>query len=86
MKLDWVGAMYEVLGPEGPYQSICSGRIDCAVDLIERSLTTLDSVYDGPELEGTKFESKDIMGFVDGEYPIMKGDALLRLLSDLAAE
>ena len=78
--------MYEVLGPEGPYQSICSGRIDCAVNLIERSLTTLDSVYNGPELEGTKFKSKDIMGFADGEYPIMKGDTLLRLLSDLAVE
>ena len=65
---------------------LCSGRIDCAVDLIERSSTTLDSVYNGPELEGTKFESKDAMGFADEEYPIMKGDALLRLLSDLAVE
>ena len=78
--------MYEVLGPEGPYQSICSGRIDCAVDLIKRSSTTLDSVYDGPELEGTKFESKNTMGFADEEYPIMKGDPLLKLLSDLAVE
>ena len=69
--------MYEVLGPEGLYESICSGRIDCAVDLIERSSTTLDSVYDGPELEGTKFESRDTMGFADGEYPIMKGDAMI---------
>ena len=78
--------MYEVLDPEGPYQSNCSGRIVCAVDLIERSSTILDSVYDGPELEGTKFESKDIMGFTDEEYPNVKGDALLRLLSDLAVE
>ena len=78
--------MYEVLGPEGPYQSICSGRIDCAVDLTERSSTTLDSVYYGPELEGIKFESKDAIGFVDGEYPIIKGDTLLRLLSDLAVK
>ena len=45
MKLDWAGTMYEVLGPEGPYQSICSGRIDCAIDLTERSSTTLGSVY-----------------------------------------
>ena len=72
--------------PEGPYQSICSGRMDCAVDLIERSSTTLDSVCNRPELEGTKFKSKDTMGFADGEYPIMKGDALLKLLSDLAVE
>ena len=72
MKSDWVGTMYEVLGPEGPYQSICSGRIDCAVDLIERSLTTLDSVYNALELEGTKFESKDIMGFADGESQLWK--------------
>ena len=40
----------------------------------------------GPELEGTKFESKDTMGFADGKYPIMKGDAMLRLLSDMAVE
>ena len=71
---------------KAPYQSICSGRMDCAVDIIERSSTTLDSVCNRPELEGTKFESKDTMGFADGEYPIMKGDALLRLLSDLAVE
>ena len=78
--------MYKVLGPEGPYQSNCGGRIDYAVDLIERSLTTLDSVYNGLKHEGTKFESKYAMGFADKEYPIMKGDALLRLLSDLAVE
>ena len=78
--------MYEVLGPEGLYQSICSGRIDCAVDLTERSSTTLDSVCNGPDLEGIKFKSKDAIGFVDGEYPIRKRDALLRLLSDLAVE
>ena len=78
--------MYKVLGLEGPYQSICGGRTDCAVNLTERSSTTLDSVCNGPELEGIKFESGDAMGFVDGEYPIMKGDTLLRLLSDLAVE
>ena len=66
--------MYEVLGPEGPYQSNCGGRIDCAVNLTERSSTTLDSVYNGPKLEGIKFESRDAMGFADGEYSIMKGD------------
>ena len=78
--------MYEVMGPEGLYQSICGGRIDCAVDLTERSSTTLDSLYNGLELEGIKFKSKDAIGFVDREYPIMKEDTLLRLLSDLAVE
>ena len=73
-------------GPWSPYQSICSGRIDCAVNQTERSSTTLDSVCNGLELEGIKFESKDAIGFVDGEYPIMKGDALLRMLLDLAVE
>ena len=86
MKSDWTGAMYEVLGPGGPYQSIRSERIDCAVDLTERSSTTLDSACNGPELEGTKFESKDTMGFADGEYPIMKGDTLLSILLELAVE
>ena len=86
MKSDWVGAMYEVLGPGGPHQSIHSGIIDCVVDLIERSSTTLDSVCNRPEFEGTKFESKDTMGFPDEEYPNMKGDTLLRLLPELAVE
>ena len=86
MKSDWVGATYKVLGPGGPHQSIHGERTDCAVDLIERSLTTLDSVCNRPEFEGTKFESKDTMGFADEEYPGMKGDALPRLLPDLAVE
>ena len=78
--------MYKVWGPGGPYQSIHGERMDCVVDLIERSLTTLDSVHNKPELEGTKFESKDTMGFADGEYPSMKGDILLRLLPELAVK
>ena len=78
--------MYKVLGPGGPHQSIHSERIDCAVDLIERSLTILDLECNRPELEGTKFESKDTMGFADEEYPNMKGDALLRLLPELAVK
>ena len=38
------------------------------------------------EFEGIGFESKDTMGLVDEGYPNVKGDALLRLLSDLAIE
>ena len=75
-----------MLGPEGLHQSIHGERMDCAVDLIERSSTTLDSVCNRPEFEGTNFESKDTMGFADEEYPNIKGDALLRLLPKLADE
>ena len=78
--------MYKVLGPGGLHQFIHSGRTDCVVDLIERSLTAPDSECNRPEFEGTKFESKDTMGFADEEYPGMKGDTLLRLLPDLAVE
>ena len=49
-------------------------------------MTTLDSVHNRPEFEGTKFKSKDTMGFADEEYPDTKGDTLLRLLPDLAVE
>ena len=86
MKSDWVGAMYKVLGPEGPHQSIRGGKTDCVVNLIERSLTTPDLVCNRPEFEGTKFKSNDTMGFADEEYPGMKRDMLLRLLPDLAVE
>ena len=75
-----------VQGPGGPHQSICSGKTDCVVNLIERSLTTLDSVCNRPEFEGTKFESRETMEFSDEEYPSMNRDALLRLLPDLAVE
>ena len=81
-----MGAMYEVLGPGGPHQSIHSGRMECVVNLIERSSTTLDSVCNKPELEGTKFKSKDTMGFTDEEYSYIKGDALLKLPPNLAVE
>ena len=86
IKSDWAGAMYKVLGPGDPHQSIRSGRIDCVVNLIERSSTTLDSECNKPEFGRTKFESKDTMGFADQEYPSMKEDALLRLLPELAVE
>ena len=78
--------MYEILGPGGLHQSICGERMDCVLDLIKRSSTTLDSVCNRPELEGAKFESKDTIGFADGEYPSTKGGALLRLLPELAVE
>ena len=39
------GAVYEVLGPGDPHQSICDGKTDCVVDLIERSLTAPVSMY-----------------------------------------
>ena len=86
MGSDWTGAMQEVLGPEGLHQSICDGRTDCVVNLIERSLATSDSVYDRSEFEGTKFESNGVMGFANEEYPDIKGDTLLKLLPDLAVE
>ena len=78
--------MYRALGPKGSHQFICGGKTECVVNLIERSLATSDSVYNGPEFEGTKFESNGIMGFVDEEYPDIKGDALLKLLPDLAVK
>ena len=49
-------------------------------------MATSDSIYDEPEFEGTKFESNSTMGFVNEEYPGIKGDALLKLLPDLAVE
>ena len=80
--------MYEVLDPEGPYQSICSGSADCAVDLTERSWTTPDSVGNGLKFGGIGFKSKDNVGFEPeyGTCPIEEKDAPLRLLSTMADE
>ena len=78
--------MQEVLGPKGPYQSICVGKTGCVVNLIERSLTTSDSIYGEPEFEGTGFESNGAVGFANEEYSGIKGDTLLKLLPALAVE
>ena len=88
IELDWVETMYEVLGPEGPYQSICSGSTDWVADLTERSWTTPDLVGNKLEFEGIGFESKDNVGFEPeyGACPIEEKDALLGLLSALADE
>ena len=46
------GAVYGILGPGGPHQSIHDGKTKCAVDLTKRSSTTLRSVCRTLELEG----------------------------------
>ena len=57
--------------------------IDCVVDLIERSSAMSDSVCDRPEFEGTKFESSGAMESTNEAYPVIKADALFKLLPDL---
>ena len=49
-------------------------------------MATSDSIYDELEFEGIKFKSNGTMGFADEEYPGIKGDALLKLLPDLAVQ
>ena len=80
--------MYEVLDPEGLYQSICGGSADCAVDLLERSWTTPDSVGNTLKFGGIGFESKDNMEFEPGygTCPIEEKDTPLGLLSTMADE
>ena len=78
-----MGAMYEVLGPGGPHQSICDGKTDCVVNLIKRSSTTPDSVCNGPKFEGTKLKSNGAMESTNEEHLVIKGEALFKLLQDL---
>ena len=77
------GAVYEVLGPGGPHQSIHDGKIDCVVDLIERSSMTPESMCNRPKLEGANLESNGAMESANEEFPVTKGEALLKLLQDL---
>ena len=42
-----------------------------------------DSVYDRPKFEETKFESNGAMDSAIEDYPVIKGDILLKLLPDL---
>ena len=74
-----MGAVYEVLGPGGPHQSIYDGKMDCVVDLIERSSMTPESMCKGPKLEGSKPESSGPMESTNEELPVTKGEALLKL-------
>ena len=80
------GAVYEVLGPGGPHQSIHDGKTEHVVDLIERSSTTPESMCKGPELEGAKPKSNGAMESTNEELPVTKGEALLKLLQDLEIE
>ena len=79
-------AMYEVLGPGGPHQSICDGKTDCVVDLIERSSMTPKSMCKRPKLEGAKPKSNGAMESTNEELPVTKGEALLKLLQDQEIE
>ena len=80
--------MYEELDPEGPYQSICGGSANCAVDLLERSWITPDSVENTLKFGRIGFESKDNEGFAPeyGTCPIEEKDTPLGLLSTMADE
>ena len=77
------GAVYKVLDPGGPHQSICDGKTDCVADLMERSSTTPVLMCNGPKLEGTKLESNGAMEFTNEEFPVTKGEVLFKLLQDL---
>ena len=77
------GAVYEILGPGGPHQSIRDGKTECVVDLIERSSTMPGLVYRRPELEGAKPKSNGATESMNKELPVTKGEALLKLLQDL---
>ena len=81
-----MGAMYKVLGPGGPYQSICDGKTECVVDLIDKSSTTPDPVCDRPKFGGTKLESNGAMESANEEHPVIKGEVLFKLLQGLENE
>ena len=71
-----IGAVYEILGPGGPHQSIHDGKTECVVDLIERSSMTPELMCRGPELEGAKPKSNGAMESTNEELPVTKGEAL----------
>ena len=81
-----MGAMYEVMGPGGPHQSIHDGKADCVVDLIERSPMTPELMCKGPKFEVAKHESNGAMESTNEELLVIKGEALLKLLQDLEIE
>ena len=78
--------MYEVLGAGGPWQSIHDGKMDCVVDLIERSSMTPESMCNEPKLEGAKLKSNGAMECANEELLVTKGEALFKLLQDLEIE
>ena len=74
------GAVYEILGPGGPHQSIHDGKTKCVVGLIKRSSTMPRLVYKKPELEGAKPKSNGATKSMNTELLVAKGPALLKLL------
>ena len=80
------GAVYEILGPGGPHQSICDGKTECDVDPIERSSATLELMCGKLELEGPKPRSNGAMEFMNKELLDGKEGALVKFLKDLETE
>ena len=78
------GAVYEIVGPGGPHESIHDGKIECVVDPIKRSSTTLGLVCGKLELEGSKPRSNGAMELVNEELP--DGKEGVKLLKDLETE
>ena len=66
------GAVYEILGPGGPHQSIHEGKTERVVDLIDRSSTMPGSVYRRPGLEGAKPKSNGAMEIMNKEFQLQK--------------
>ena len=80
------GAVYEILGPGGPHQSIRDEKTKRVVDPIERSSTTLELVCGKLELEGPKPKSNGAMEFMNEELLDEKEGTLVKLLKDLETE
>ena len=81
-----IGAVYEILGPGSPHQSICDGKTEHVVDLIKRSSMTPELICRGPELEEAKPKSNGAMESTNEELPVTKGEALFKLLQDMETE
>ena len=74
-----MGAVYEVLGPGGPHQSIHDWKTDCVVDLIKRSLTAPVSMCKGPKFEGAKPESNGAIESTNEEPLVTKGGSTAQI-------
>ena len=86
VKLEETGTVYRALGPDGPYQSICNGKIECVVDLIERSSTTQGMVCGKLEVGGPRLRSAGVTELMNEGPPDEARDVLVASLKDVGTE
>ena len=80
------GLEYEILGPEGPHQSICGGKSECVPGPAERFSATLEPICVKLKPEELESTSPGTTGYEDKESLKEQKETVDGLPKDLEGE